>query len=256
MRFYLTFFLFAVFSCVSTANAQDTRQKQLLGLHYIPATYESLSRVSWRFGVNPLSSDRAIDYYLQITDCPLYKDYFENDFLWQRIREGKRREIKYYAPNYPDRFEMIGAIELGRYDFASSAFVVPEKFRLNKAGFLEIPVLNNFKNECVGFNKRYAEFPPFIGLAADNPFDLNKIPVPPNEAKPLIERLSQKKYINAQSDRIVVVRVRVHMSGIKEHDKDSVLPRLIFKGQLDEIAVFEDLAMTKVIWQKNFKALD
>ena len=52
------------------------------------------------------------------------------------------------------------------------------------------------------------------------------------------------------------MRVRVHMSGIKEHDKDSVLPRLIFAGQLDEIAVFEDVAMTKVIWQKNFKALD
>lgn len=255
MRFLFCFFIFVVCVLPADLNAIEKREKQLLGLHYIPASYSSLSRLTWRFNMHPLSYDDAIDEYLRITNCPLYQDYFEHDFLWQRIREGVRREIRYYASNFPDRFEMVGGVELGRYDFQSSAFIVPELYRLNKAGFLEIPTNQAFEGAC-RTTFRSMIFPPFMKLAAENPFTLEKIPVSPEEAKPLIDRLAQYKYKNIKSTRMAVMRVRVHMTGIREYKARSIYPELIFKGQLDEIAIFEDPAMTKLIWKKNFKALD
>ena len=254
MRFILLF-LTAIFIPVAVHAETDTeRTKELLGLQYIPASYQSLSQATWRYNMHDISNDAAIDEYIKISNCALYHDYFDHDFLWQRVREGMRREIRYYAGQFPDRFQMIGGIELGRYDFGTSSFLVPENYQLNKAGFLEIPARDAFEGACKPA-RASTVFPPYIRLAADNPFSLLQIPVPPADARPLIERLGKYKYRDITSDRMAVMRIRVRMTGIREYTPTAIHPRIIFKGQSDDIAIFEDPEMTKLIWQKNFKDL-
>lgn len=256
MRF--AFLIIGLMMCVAfpvRAQVDVSRQETLLGLHYIPASYQSLTRLTWRFNLHPLSDDAAIDDYMRITNCPLYRNYYEHDFLWQRVREGVRRDIRYYSSHFPDRFEMTGGIELGRYDFPTSSFIVPEKYSLSRAGYLEIPIDNVWESICTE-SYRSRLFPMFIRLSADNPFSLTHIPVPPNEAKPLIERLSTYRYKNVYTDRMAMMRVRVRMTGIRTYAPDSISPHLVYRGQLDEIAIFEDPAMTKLIWKKTFKDLN
>lgn len=253
----LILLLLALITIPFTASAETDagRTQELLGLQYIPASYQSLSQATWRFNMHDISNDDAIDEYIKLSNCDLYDDYFDHDFLWQRIREGMRREIRYYAGSFPDRFQMVGGIELGRYDFKTSSFLVPENYQLNKAGFLEIPATDAFEGKC-SLSGLSTIFPPYIRLAADNPFSLLQIPVPPHEARPLIERLGKYKYQNITSDRMAVMRVRVRLTGIREYNPSTIHPRVIFKGQLDDIAIFEDPAMTKLIWQKSFKDLN
>lgn len=236
-------------------EAQETRQKELLGLHYIPASYQSLSQATWRFGLHNLSDYNAIDEYMKVVNCPLYQDYFDNDFLWQRIREGIKRDIRYYGLQFPDRFEMVGGIELGRYDFRESAFVVPDQYKLSRAGHLEIPTRDYQSNKCIT-NARSYYFPTAMRLSVDNPFNLSHIPVAPDDARDLIKRLSKYKYRSVESTRMAVMRIRVRITGIKEYQADGVQPSITFRGQLDDVAVFEDPAMSKLIWQKTFKDLN
>lgn len=257
MRKLIPILLLLLFSGAPAVSAQDenTRREDLLQLHYIPASFKSLAQLTWRYGLHPTSYDEAIDRYAKIINCPLYNTYYGNDFLWQRVREGLRREIDYYAPVFPDRFEMLGGVELGRYDFEKSAFIVPEYYSLTKAGYISISTEDAYNTPC-DFPGYRTLFPPSMQLAADNPFSFTEIPVPPQEAKPLLERLSRYRYSNTDSSRMAMLRMRVRITGVKEYDNSTISPHIIFRGQLDEIAVFEDPAMTKPIWIKNFKELD
>lgn len=259
MRFLSFLFIFLFSPLSLNAGPEASREKELLGLHYVPASFQTLSRLTWRFNLHDPSYDVAIDKYMRITNCPLYLDYYKDDFLWQRIREGARREIKYFSRQFPDRIEMVGGIDLGRYDFKTSSFILPEESRILNTGILSLPV-----GEGVPWNCRQRAtmiknpFPSRdIGFFAENPFSLLSIPVPPTEAKPLIERLAKYKYKNVRRGRQAILRVRVKATGLDRRRFDKpVGAKIIFKGQLDEIAVFEDPAMTKLIWKKRFKALD
>lgn len=255
MKFYIAAFVLFV-STVSGVFAMDkARQESLLGLHYLPVTYRAISQLTWKFGLHDVSDDKAIDAYMAITNCPLYRTYFDNDFLWQRIREGARREVKFYSPKFPDRFEMTGGLELGRYDFQKSAFIIPSEYQLNRAGNLAVSLGDAHVSDCAV--RRYAKmFPPTIKLAADNPFSLFEIPVPPKEAKALISRLEKYRYKNIRNKRMAFMRVRVRMTDISRHKTTGSFPELTFKGQLDDISVFEDPQMTRLIWSKTFKVLD
>mgnify|MGYP001254134139 CR=1 FL=1 len=199
----------------------------------------------------------TIDEYIKIKNCEIYKDYYGNDFLWQRIREGTRREIRYYSSQFPDRFELVGGISLGRYDFGSSSFIIPEQYQLDKAGVLEMPVKDAFDGLCrKSYGVQNFLFPPYVKLTVDNPFSLVRIPVSPDDAIPLIERLSKYNYRNINDDRLAVMRIRVRISDIRNYKPSKTSPELVFKGQLDEIALFEDPGMRKLIWKKTFKELE
>lgn len=259
MKFFVfSLCAFVLVLCVPAyaQNRQDKeREEALLGLNYIAANYATLSQLTWKFGMHPLTNDSAIDDYMRIANCSLYQDYYTNDFLWQRIREGTRREIKYYAQNFPDRFELTAGIELGRYDFRKSAFIIPEDYQLSNAGNLQVPARDSHIGEC-RLGRKNILFPANIRLSIDNPFSLLEIPVPPDDAKPLIDRLAQYRYKDMKNERLAVMRIRVRMTDIKEYSPNEIYPYIVFKGQLDEIAIFEDPALKKLIWKKSFKDLD
>lgn len=254
--------LFSMAAMAQAVTASDEssaidweRREELLGLHYIPANFKTFAQLSWRYNLHPTSYDEAIDRYIKIINCPLYQNYYGSDFLWQRIREGMRKEIQYFAPSFPDRFELTGGIELGRYDFRRSAFILPEKYKLSRAGFIRLPTEDAYETDC-SFTGYRTIFPVAMQVAAENPFTFVEIPVSPDDAKPLLERLAQYRYRNVTTNRMAMLRIRLKITGIRNYSNDTISPSLTFRGQLDEIAVFEDPQMTKIIWSKNFKDLN
>lgn len=255
MKLFL--YIFLIVACLTPSSwANDAvRDRQILTLRYSPSSHVALSKMVWKYNYYNLNNDAVIDEFMGITNCPLYQDYFGNDFLWQRIREGVRRELKFYSSKFDDRFEIIGAIELGKYDFRKSAFDLLPPYQLSNAGMLRMAASENIARAC-GNAVPYDNFPVYYSLLADNPFNLVSVPVSPEQAKPLIDRLSKYNYKGTQASRLVILRVRVKLSDIINFKTNTTLSEMIFKGQLDEIAVFEDPKMTKLIWKKTFKDLE
>lgn len=256
LAFFLTLFGSVAMAQSDEASDQDReRKEELLGLHYIPANFKTFSQLSWRYNLHPTSNDEAIDRYIKIINCGLYETYYGNDFLWQRIREGMRREIQYFSPSFPDRFELTGGIEIGRYDFRRSAFILPDKYKLSRAGYIRLPTEDAYETEC-SFPGSRTIFPVAMQVAAENPFTFEEIPISPDEAKPLLERLAKYRYRNVKTNRMAMLRIRLKITGIRHYSNSTLSPSLTYRGQLDELAVFEDPEMTKPIWIKNFKDLN
>lgn len=250
--------LIAILLLCFTTNlsfADTARQEELLQLHYVPSNHDTLSHLVWRYKYYDVHDDEAIDEFIGITNCDFYKEYYSNDFLWQRIREGYRRELSYYSGTFPERYEFVGAIELGKYDFSRSAFEVDTNYKLSNAGLLNIATHDTHLTAC---GKRYIKkFPYTYVLAAENPFSIDYIPVPPSQAKQLVQRLEKRKYKNqAHGSRLVIMRMRAKISSLERIHGHALYSQGVFKGQLDEIAIFEDPKMDNLIWKKNFKSLD
>lgn len=249
MKFIILFLLFLSYPTLALDKIEEAKS-----LNYIPATYESLSRVIWRFDLHDLANDKIIDDYAAIINCDLYKKYYNNDFQWQKIKSGLRREVDYYAKNFPNRFEIKAAIPIDRYDFTRSAFIISQNFQMNNAGSIRIPVGDINQKPCLTVGSNY--FSRHIKFSADNKFSLTEIPVSPDKAKEILARMSKYRYEDAEGKRVVTLRFRIKVNGIKKYEVKSNVGYLTFSGQLDEITFYEDPHMTKPIFVKSFKRLN
>ncbi len=223
-------------------------------LHYNPISHVSLSKLLWTYGVHDQKDSEILDHYLSINNCDLYRLYRTNDFQWERVREGMRRELDYYSKNYPNRFEIKAVVPLDRYDFERSAFIIDPEFALNNAGSIQIPV-DVSENYC-GDRETFKFFPLDIKFVADSKFSLKEIPVPSSQAQLILEKIKKYKYTDFAEKRAVSLKFEIVMDDVKYSYQEEGRGKSIFKGQLDTITFYEDPQMTKPIWKKSFKSLN
>ena len=248
--------LFLLFICITSSPVSaEIKKDETNILNYTPVTYKDMMSLMWKYKVHDNSDPKIMDYYLQIVNCELYLKYSNDDFVWQKIREGMRRDIDYFSATFPNRFEIYAFMPIERYDFKKNVFVIPQQFALSNAGSIQIPFFNENKSDekCIGSNDRLRIFPNDIKFMVDNKFSLAEIPVSPDRASEILENIKKFKYENSGYDRIFPVRFRIKINAFDSHKVGYSSSQLILKGELDEIAFFEDPARTKLIWQKQFK---
>lgn len=243
--FVVIFFLFVSFSAVAEDESKT--------LSYVSINHNALSKLMWTYGIHDPKNNEILDHYLVINNCDLYTRYKQDEFLWQKIREGARREIDYYAYDYPNRFEITAVVPLERYDFDRSAFIIDKKFSLTNAGAIQIPLLS--KDTCYERGQELL-FPKNIKFAADNRFSLTEIPVAPSQAQEILNRIKKYKYKDMGDVKAVPLKFKIKINGVKSYELGTYLSHVVFKGQLDEITFYEDPQMTKPIWKKSFKVLN
>lgn len=222
---------------------------------YQPATFENISNLLWKFGVHEQNNQDVYTSYFQLTNCPLFQKYYKDDFVWQKIIESFRRDIKYFAKDIPNKFYITAAIPIERYDFQKSAFIVDEEFALDNAGSIQIPFYESTLAVCVDqINKTY--FPEKVKFIADQKFALEEIPMNIDQANLMLERIKKYRYENIQSNRVVAIRFLVTITAVENYSAIKNISEVVYKGTLDEIAFFEDPQMTKLIWKKQFKVFE
>lgn len=239
------------------SQAQELRKENAV-LHYTPVSYKAMVALMWKYKVHDISDPNIMDDYLRIVNCPLYQKYGSDDFVWERIREGVRRDLSYFSSSIPDRFEIYAFMPIDKYDFKKNAFIIPEEFALDNAGAIQIPFFDDseFFNGCIGSDQQIKLFPRDIKFIADNKFSLLEIPVAPDKADEVLNNIQKYEYKNAKDQRILAVRFRIKINTIDAYEVTFSSSQLRFKGELDEIAFFEDPERTKLVWKKQFKLLD
>ena len=239
MRLFLSFLIIVFLSCA--VDAQDHQA-------YETATYKNLSYLTWKFGLYDLKNNDAIDGTLVIQHCELHHKYRQNEFLWQRIREGQRRDLEQFANDLPSSLTIRALMALGAYDFDKAAFILPKEYALDNAGSIKIPLEWGAGDVCME-NRNNTLFPQNMKFIADNRFALKEIPMPPDQAKELIEALKQYEYKDiTNAGRVVPILFNVRIQDVEKGKQND----LIFKGQLDNISIYEDPYLEKKIWTRSF----
>lgn len=131
---YPCFILLAVLSILLHSAARAETAQPL----YVTTTPDNLAKSNWLFRDLDENNNGNVDQYLLITECDLYRQYYTNDIEWSKIRDATRSYIAANRKKFPNRFEFIQPIYLGRYDVPSKSFAVEGNSKIMGVGVMQV----------------------------------------------------------------------------------------------------------------------
>lgn len=227
---------------------------------YKTPTIENLSRMYWAIGQLQLDNPKHIDNFIQINDCEVYKDFYNNDIEWERIRTMMGDYIESNRAVFPVRFEVIRTMGLGRYDLDTGYFDVEEESFKDGIRRIEFVQNSNYKKTCVDANE-IEGYPKNIVLILNQPLVLPKISVPRDLAEQFI-KMSQEMYGDMATDlrvrnydRQVFPRLKVRILRHKETIRltgGGGLRSVVF-AQLEGVEIYADQELNILLYKQDFR---
>lgn len=233
---------------------------------YIEPTFENLANMYWGVGKFDMDDNKAIDYYMMITNCPIYKQYFNNEFEWEKIRTAARQYIDANRSKLPTRFEAILPLVLNDYDVKMQQFSIDKAYQQHN--IMRIDILSNLegKNTC-DFKGRIPLYPKNIIVVLNRPFSLRSFPVNPEIAQIYMEeqgRIMTKKMENTFAKKTVklhsehvrpaYLRLKLKLSQYKETISDQNMYRAVIYAAVEGWDVYADESETKPLYTGMIKA--
>lgn len=229
------FMLWLLAACIALpAQASD---------EYAPATPTTIMQVLIRFGALNPADDRVIDEYGKFKECELYQAFHDNDFKWEKIRSGLRKEIEKNLARFPTGFFVRGRLYLDRYDFDRKMY----KLGID-TGIQNVNILNLARvefNDCGDPASRFV--PRAFQAALDRPVTVEGLYIPEEEAKALLARMTEAGNLT----REIWVRFNMHVTFVEQLNMDDkMLQKNLSRmdARLENIEFYEDKDMTKLIY--------
>lgn len=261
MKFILSiFFIFAFIvmpvraqeTATQQANMSDLREREVTVLEdeyagkYVLPTVANLSQLYWEKGALDLENDAYIDNYLLINECDIYKQFYNDEFEWARIRKATRMMLQSQSDEFSDQFQIMMPIDLGRYDMKRKGFPL-----INNTSFLDlrrIEIGGNSLNADICGNKGNIDgYPRNLILVLSKPFNFDFVELDEHIAQAYIIR---QKYEPAKMpghlkdknfNRLAFARIRMKMDKYQGETNTRGQHKLaIMFGRLEGIDIFED----------------
>lgn len=224
---------------------------------YVDPSHENLSKLMWALGAVSVKNDEAVDNYLRINECDVYKRFFHNDIEWEKIREATKNYINQKVGLFPMKFEVVVPIYLGRYNADRSFFELEEQSKMHGLRRLNI-FSNSEKSVCGKRNVQVKSYPRDMILTLNRPFSFTRVPVDRSIAELYIEdvRTNLDGYNDSvklnNHQRVAFMRAKVRITSFKEYVTlaQGRINAVLF-GQLDGIEVYADMERQKLLYRED-----
>ncbi len=213
---------------------------------YLQPEFKNLSKLYWKKNAVDLNNDSAVDNFLKINECDIYKSYFEDDFEWLRVRKAARKMLKENKDNFSNKYKIILPIDLGRYDIQREGFPL-----INGTSFLDLRRIeiggNSDAAPICGETGDLEFYPRNVILVLSKPFQYDFVKLDEHIAQAYIirqryEPIERPKGLkNRDFNRLAFARIRLTFDKYQGETKGiSGDPLAIMFGKLDGIDIFED----------------
>lgn len=230
---------------------------------YIKPTYERLSQLYWALAMLDLKDDQAIDGYLKLHECDLYKQFYARDFELNELRKVARESIEHNLDSFPTKFEIFMPVGLERYDIANKEFQISDGSQFVESKKLEVS-RNELSRRICG-ESDIPQYPRNFILYFNRPFSLKAIPMSPGTAQEIIDfadeenkKLGKGKNVEfkhySSMGRIVFLRLKVTLSQYKEmQDNYSDLSVPVIFATIDGYQIYFDQERTHLIYDQEIE---
>jgi hypothetical protein len=267
MRLYFLLACILCFSCAlssipalaspaaaTTAQpAQVEQQASTQALQsYVQPSYINLARSLWALNAHSLTNDLAVDDFLMISECGLYKRFYNNEFEWKKIREATRDYLSKNKNTFPRHFEYIQPLMLDRYDFSLKGFRLMPGSVFVSSDRLEMA--KNLKSEvaCKGMSYGYIDgYPSDMMIILKQPFKLDFVRVNEDLAQEYLKIISERE-IRLNEGRPAYIRFRVRFDRYLGDNEVGQHEYAIFGGVLETIEVFADRDLMFKLYEQAF----
>jgi hypothetical protein len=229
-------FIALVFFMSFSVQAQE---KPEIRTDYIKISFKDLSKTYWWLSLHDISDKKAVDEFARIHDCDVYRQYYRNDFQWERIRQGMAEELKRNRTSFPNRYFAVIPLFLNRYDFETQTFEFKADSKMDNVNFINVLDKGDFKGYCE-LRSSIIEYPDVVNLSFKDAFNLPNLPLSQVRANELVMNMNE----NNNKNRAVFMKLNFRISGY-----DGLVPGATYntanlKGVVESYEIFEDPEMT------------
>lgn len=235
--------------------------------YYEDITRQSLAKLYWRLGALDVNNKDHVDTFMRITECDIFKDYFYDEFQWEKIRQRARNFLSENAELFTARYKFVQPLRFGEYDIAKGLFHITEDFQIDSITKYEVASLNLSEKLCGSFYKEIKNYPGALIATLSQPFTLKAIPMEPGRARKYIteknkqfEKLSiqrkTKENLYKYRDAYLVMKVRFFDYRGEYFASFSNYNTALVNAVLEGYEIYSDTNHTDLLYYQNFLRKD
>ncbi len=266
LKFIVTLIIGACLFIGSSVHAQDDRLVTDFEHFYDDITLDKLSKLYWRMNKFDINDDTAVDNFLKINECDIYKEYIFNELEWKGVRERARNHLRENVESFPDRFKFEQPLRLGDYDPASKTFSIMPDYQID--GIRKFEVFSNDMDErhCKedNYNRIYdiEGYPNALLVELNQPLNLTSVLVKESTASRYIEEKMnafmqlhesrrQRDVMYSLRDAYVVMKIRVFSYKGTEQIHNGRQRATVY-AMLEGYEIYADSEHEQLLYFENF----
>lgn len=218
----------------SSASAENKNGQKYI---YEPPSLERMFDFMFANGtINPEIPAHLNDY-VHVKDCALYKQHFQDDFAWDRIRSRVIEDSKTLQDDMSNRFVLPVRFTITRYNFRTKAFDIDEDSILRNVNIMTL-VANAYDNVCSadGQTIRLQAMPTTYKLRLDVPLSLYRIPMAENMGRKILDEMEPDDRDKQNVRRFLYGLVYVTADSVHSMEYGTAT----FLGRVDRLEFFLD----------------
>lgn len=219
---------------------------------YNSMTFKKLYNLAWSEAAFTTKNTDAVDTYLRVMECKLYKKYKNDEFEWKKIRTATSSYLQAYTGDAPKKYEFIQPLNLAQYDFNLGGFPIVDKKSYAGIYNLEFARFDTPENEC-GAIRLSDDYPRAAIIRLNSPLSLEFIRVPEEVAKEYVNYL-EANFKGGAANRNAYIRYRIEIEGFLKLNRSKGISAgyFMFTGDLKRIDVYADKDMMLPLYTQEF----
>ncbi|MEK7801362.1 MAG: DUF4852 domain-containing protein [Pseudomonadota bacterium] len=257
-KVFRAFFVLILLITANTvmAQSQPTMKaaptvKNSTTLTYAPTSFENNIKLAWAMGAYDPKDVTAVNRFLEVTECNLYKKFFQNEFEWAKILKNTQKYLSNYGESVPRSYQFVQPISLKRYDFNLKGFPLEANSVYDPTYIIQISDDKHETNVCGTRFVPEKKFPNSAILSIPSPFALSFLHVPEDIAKEYVSFLSSQKNLRSE-ERPAFMRFQIEISRLLRMDTIGNTPYFVFRGKLIRIDAFADKELLLPLYTQKF----
>ncbi|MGN7438518.1 MAG: DUF4852 domain-containing protein [Alcanivorax sp.] len=232
---------------------------------YETPTVKALSHLYWGINLYKTEDDDAVDEFMRINECEIYKSFSSDELEWKEIRDATREFLRENKEDFPTRFEFVMPLKLGDYIEKRGAFEIQDEYKIHSLRRFEL-VASDYRlaGPCTRDHFIPRGYPRAMVLEFSRPFNLVYVPVAKQNALEYIKRRldymkttyeprahSKALMFNLRT-AYLVIKVKIFTYGKSLGLNNMELPMHQMMGVLEGYEIYEDLNRENLFYAQNY----
>lgn len=209
-------------------------------------TLQNLSALYWKLGVFDESDIKAIDNYMKINECEIFKTYYNDDIEWHDIRKVALQKISKDAKEISTKFQFTLPIYLSDYDAQRGGFEIVNNSSFPNLKRMEFMSPYNREVYCDEKNG-IPDYHTDVFLIFKEQLDYTFLDLDSHIAQAFILKQNRMmenmpdSYQSQNQDRIAYARIRMNIQQYQGTIESRNFTKMaILFGEIEGLDVFED----------------
>ncbi len=223
---------------------------------YIEPSYRNLTMLYWKTGRLYETNQDHIDAFLFLTQCKKVKDFYYNDFKWERIRTLTEKYLEENKKHFSRKFKISQQLKLGVYDFEKKGFKIHNDYAHNNSKRFQV-TNNSYKKEdfcfAKAFLREYLKDAPYnLILSVKDPFTFNLLPMSETFSELYLDYISGH-YIKKVAYVVFYITLNLYKNTYYSGNLSGGY-MIEYSGSIDYMEMYADKEETRLLYVKDYRS--